>query len=225
VAAKKDRDNKPDPKTEDVTETGQAEVSAAEADRVEDITDNEDLTSEAETITQDDAPLEAKAAAESQTAANAAILSQLHGQLDSGQSYESLLADLKAGGVTIPDALSAPAENGVASISTLQAEFTPAARTALADARDADKRTGLIAFLQRQTNARSVSPKDGDDPDAVLSRAEAALGAGDLASALEELRALPQSAQAALADWEKAAQTRLSAMQAADALAQSVNSN
>ncbi len=181
--------------------------------------------SEVEKMVADAQALEAKASAEAQAATNAAILSRLRSQLDAGQSYSELVNELKAGGLEVPDALSGPAENGVEALSSLRTSFAPAARSALADARDADKGTGVIAFLQRQTGARSVTPQDGDDPDAILSRAQAALSDGDLSKALSELKSLPEAAQTAMAEWEQAAQTRVSAIDAADTLASSLNSN
>jgi hypothetical protein len=180
---------------------------------------------EVEKMVSDAQTLEAKASAEALAATNAAILSRLHGQLDAGHPYADLVAELKAGGVDVPEALSGPADKGVASGSTLRASFSPAARSALAEARDADKATGLVAFLQRQTGARSVTPQDGDGPDAILSRAESALSSGDVSTALTELKSLPEAAQAAMADWEQAAQARVSAVDAANALQPSVNSN
>jgi len=107
----------------------------------------------------------------------------------------------------------------------LRDTFPPAARAALADLRQETRGTGLLAFLERQTGARSVTPRAGDDPDAVLSRAEAAVTSGDLATALDLVAALPEAAQAALADWVAQASSRHQAIAAADALAQSLNSN
>ena len=180
---------------------------------------------EVEKMVSDAQALEAQASERAQAATNAAVLSKLHSQLDAGQPYTDLISELTSGGLTVPADLSAPADKGVATVSALQAEFAPAARTALADARDADKGTGLVAFLQRQTGARSVTPQDGDDPDAILSRAQAALSGGDVAGALSELKSLPEAARTAMADWEQAAQTRVLAVNAADALASGANSN
>ncbi|KIC41035.1 hypothetical protein RA28_21580 [Ruegeria sp. ANG-S4] len=180
---------------------------------------------EVEKMVSDAQALEAKAAAEARAATNTAILSRLQGKLDAGQPYEDLVSQLQAGGLTVPEALTASADKGVATIAALSSSFSPAARTALADARDANKGTGLVAFLQRQTGARSVTPQDGDDPDAVLSRAQAALSDGDVSGALTELKSLPEAAQTAMADWETAAQARLAAVDAVNALAASVNSN
>ncbi|WP_408635231.1 COG4223 family protein, partial [Paracoccus binzhouensis] len=56
-------------------------------------------------------------------------------------------------------------------------------------------------FLRVQTGARSVEPRQGDDPDAILSRADAAVKAGDIKGALAEIGSLPQPGQDAMADW------------------------
>lgn len=169
--------------------------------------------------------LDAQAQARAQAAENLAVLSKIQGQLDAGAPYADLVTQLQTGGVQVPEALSAPAGEGVPTLTDLRESFAPAARTALADAREADKGTGLVAFLQRQTGARSVSPKDGNDPDAILSRAEGALGKGDISTALTELGALPEAAQPAMAEWIAAAKSRQSAVEAANALVTSVNSN
>jgi hypothetical protein len=66
---------------------------------------------------------------------------------------------------------------------------------------------------------RSLTPRAGDSPDAILSRAEAAVGAGDLAGAIAELNTLPPAAQAAMADWIKAATARHAVVEAAATMA------
>lgn len=73
----------------------------------------------------------------------------------------------------------------------------------------------LTAFLQAQTGARSLAPREGDGPDAVLSRAGAALDAGNLQAALTEMDALPEPGQVAMADWRRLADIRLAASAAA----------
>ena len=203
-----------------------AEASAAFEAELKNLRDSLALQrGEVEKMVADAQALEAKASAELRTATNTAILPRLHGLLDAGRPYTELVAELNAGGVDVPDALAVSADKGVETLSELRASFAPAARTALADARDAEKGTGVIAFLRRQTGARSVTPQEGDDPDAILSRAQAALVDGDLSNVLRELNSLPEAAQPALADWEQAAQTRLSAVEGANALASSMNSN
>ena len=70
------------------------------------------------------------------------------------------------------------------------------------------------AFLQGQIGGRSLSPRDGDDPDAILSRAQGAVDQGDLSLALAELSALPAPAQAVFSDWVAQVEARLSVTEA-----------
>ena len=83
----------------------------------------------------------------------------------------------------------------------------------------------MATWLQRQLGARSVTPRDGGDADAILSRAEAALTQGQLDRALQEIDALPDAAKAPLADWQAAVAARLAATQAVDAIAAELTSN
>ncbi|MCB2133097.1 MAG: hypothetical protein KDE02_09510, partial [Rhodobacteraceae bacterium] len=69
---------------------------------------------------------------------------------------------------------------------------------------------------------RSLTPRAGDDPDAILSRADAALKAGDLAAAIDEIAALPEGGKAVMAEWVGLAQRRMAALAAVSALAQTV---
>ena len=64
------------------------------------------------------------------------------------------------------------------------------------------------AFLRTQMQARSLTPQEGSTPDAVLSRAEAALGGGDVAATLAELDALPAEGRAAMQGWIDEARIR-----------------
>ena len=110
------------------------------------------------------------------------------------------------------------ADKGIPTLAQLQSDFPDAARMALSEARsvptEASTTERLAAFLRRQTNARSLAPKEGDDPDAVLSRAEAAISDGDLRGAIAEMSALPEDAQAAMSMWIAAAEIRASALDA-----------
>ena len=76
--------------------------------------------------------------------------------------------------------------------------------------------------MNRHLGARSVTPQEGEGPDAVLSRAEAAVAAGKLQEALNDLSALPETARNALSRWEAAANARVAAVTAAADLAQSL---
>ena len=170
--------------------------------------------------------LKNQAADKARLAAAGASAARLRAALDGGAEYAAILDELKAAGVDVPAALAAHAGDGVATLSALQAAFPPAAREALGAAREASKGSGGIgAFLQRQLGARSVEPRDGQDADAVLSRAQAALTRGDLQAALSEIESLPDPARAAMAGWVAQASDRQAAIGAADTLAQSLNTN
>lgn len=160
-----------------------------------------------------------------QLAASRAALAEITTALESGASFSGAVAVLSSNGVDVPGALSANAESGVPTQSGLAEAFPDAARAALREARSADtdgaEGVGRITtFFANQLGARSVAPKEGDDADAVLSRAEAAVRSGDLNAALSELSALPEVAQGALSDWQDGARTRLEAKTAADDLVQ-----
>ena len=111
-------------------------------------------------------------------------------------------------------------------MAALRAGFAPAARDALtaslAETAGGSFWNRTTAFLRSQTGARSLTPRAGSDPDAILSRAEAALGAGDLGAALTEVAALPPAGQARMAEWQGLAERRLAAAQAIAAMAAQV---
>ena len=97
---------------------------------------------------------------------------------------------------------------------------------ALAAARSEDpEKGGLAGYLQRQLGARSVTPREGDDADAVLSRVESAVQNGDIPKAMELIATLPEVAQAEMADWLILAQTRVDVLAALDGLLPSNGSN
>ena len=72
---------------------------------------------------------------------------------------------------------------------------------------------------------RSLAPREGDDPDAILSRAQAAVTAGEIEGALAEIVMLPPDGQSAMTDWVTAARARLDALAAASGLAETLNIN
>lgn len=176
----------------------------------------------------DAATLQAQAAESAQAAAGRAALAKVTAALDSGQPFDAALTELTdATGVAIPAPLSAAAAEGVPTLAALQEAFPPAARAALDASVRAAVESGEVsrfsAFLQTQLGTRSLAPKEGDDADAVLSRAEAALHQGDLGTALTELDALPEAGQPAMADWRAMAAERKAALDAGTALADELN--
>lgn len=164
------------------------------------------------------------AARQAQRAAARAALAEVLTALEAGDGFAQPLTALETNGVAIPEALAAVAEGGAPTMAALTESFPDAARAALAASRSALQTDGgLGSFLKSALGARSVTPRDGDDPDAVLSRAEAALHTGQLHTALTEIATLPDAGQAALADWTAQAQTRNAALSAARDLAGQLN--
>jgi hypothetical protein len=164
--------------------------------------------------------IEQSAQAQAAATLTRAALGQIAAALDSGAPYPSAIAALA--GADIAVVLTDNATAGLPSLQALQASFPDSARAALEAALRANmgeswsERVGN--FLRTQVGVRSLTPRDGPDPDAILSRAEAALTAGDVAQALAEIATLPTPAQDALSAWRVRAQLRLDAQAALAAL-------
>ncbi len=165
------------------------------------------------------AQIKADAEATAKAAEARAALGRVQAALDSGSAYASALPALG----DVPAVLKDNAETGVPTLAALQDAFPAAARAALEAALRANMGESwsdrVANFLRTQTGARSLTPHEGSDPDAILSRAEAALASGDIAAALSETAALPAEAQPALADWQAQAETRQAAVAAVAGLA------
>lgn len=176
----------------------------------------EALVAEAETI-------RANAAAKAETVLLQAALTKVEAAIQNGNPFAEPLGLLKNAGVAVPETLSSTAETGVPTKAALATSFDEPARAAL----EAGLRGNMGStwtdrvgsFLRSQTGARSLTPQDGTDPDAVLSRAGAAVAAGDLQAALNEIAALPQPAQDALSAWVTQAKLHLDAQTATATLA------
>ena len=80
-------------------------------------------------------------------------------------------------------------------------------------------------FLRQQFDVRSTQPRKGSDPDAILSRAEAAVEEDRLSDALAEIATLPEVARAEMTGWTGKAQARADALAAISDLSQSLNTN
>ena len=147
-----------------------------------------------------------------------AALTKVEAAMQNGQPFAEPLKLLADAGVTIPPALRNTAENGLPTIAALTESFNAPARAALEDSLRANMgeswsdRVGT--FLRTQTGARSLTPQAGNDPDAILSRADAAVAAGDLQTAVDEIATLPEPAQTALAAWVEQVKLRLDAQAA-----------
>ena len=198
------------------------EMEALRASVAEQRSEVESLLDNAQSA--EEATAAAAVSARAQTA-----MTQINTAISAGRPYEAALAELQAAGVEdIPQPLTDTATGGVVTLANLQARYPDAARQALATARAAvpdDGEGSFGSFLKRQLGARSVAPRDGADPDAVLSRAEAAVRDGRLTDALAEIDTLPAPAQDAMAEWLVDARARQATETAADELSQRLTAN
>jgi hypothetical protein len=162
-------------------------------------------------------------ATEAEIAAAAAKRGQaLDGLAEIVAAGRPFVAELEAlGDPALIEALGPMAEAGVPTLARLQADFPAAARDALMIAREVSTEDGwgdrLMDFLAAQTGARSLTPREGDDPDAVLSRAEFALSEGRVADAVAEFAPMDPAVMAPLDSWIADAKAHLAAAAALQA--------
>ncbi|MBO9395274.1 hypothetical protein J7400_01185 [Shimia sp. R9_2] len=176
------------------------------------------------------AELKDRADLSAKTALARSSVTRIVAALESGAPYRAAVVDLRsATGQEVAPVLEQFADDGIIPLSALIESYPDAARAALAKARadkvDDAQGSTLGNFFKTQFGARSVEAREGSDTDAILSRAEAALKAGDLAAALGEIDTLAEGPKSVMAEWVAQAQTRADATQAAEDLAQTLNSN
>lgn len=153
----------------------------------------------------------------------------LHLAVAAGDPFAAELANLiEQTSVEVPTSLQTAANIGVAPITRLQQEFPAAARRALkASIKAAATGQGLggklVAFFKAQVGARSLDIKQGTDPDAILSQAEAALKSGKLAASIRLVRTLPTEGITEMSDWLAGADKRLAADDALSKLDAALN--
>ena len=155
------------------------------------------------------------------------ILAQIRAAIDAGGPFDTAIKEFdEQVGQALPNQLRSLAEEGVQTYQELRDSFAEAARSALNAARDelneSEGFTGIGNYLRKQFQARSVTPKTGDDADSVLSRAEQALRENDLNGALNELDALPDAARDQIQPWIDQARERQDALEQLDILSQEI---
>lgn len=168
--------------------------------------------------------LEQQALAAAETASKRAALNRIAAAVETGAPFADALTALQ--GMDLPAALTDAASSGVATTAELAGDFPAAARAALAVARAeglSDDASGIGGFLRSQFDVRSTTPREGLGPDAVLSRAEAAVKEGRTADALAELDALPEVVRAEITDWTARAQRRADVQDALVVLSENFN--
>ncbi len=140
-------------------------------------------------------------------AARLSAMTLLQAALDTGAPYASASAQ-----IALPEVLAAHAETGIPSLTLLRDTFPDAARAgldaALTSNMGATWGERITNFLRSQTGARALTPREGNDPDAILSRIDAALKAADMQTVVAEMAALPDAAQNAMQAWAQQAKLR-----------------
>jgi len=155
------------------------------------------------------------------------ILAQIRAAIDAGGPFDTAIKEFdEQVGHALPNQLRSLAQEGVQTYQELRDSFAEAARSALNAARDELNESGgfmgIGNYLRQQFQARSVTPKMGDDADAVLSRVEQELRENDLTGALNELDALPDAARDQMQPWIDQARERQDALEQLDILSQEI---
>lgn len=137
--------------------------------------------------------------------------------VDAGEPFDQVLAEMNT---DVPEVLQQAAAEGIPSVTSLQEGYSEAARDALVvssrAAYDAGEQSWFQTALQTQIGLRSTKPKEGDDADAILSRAEQDVRDGLFAKAITTLEALPEEGKAEMQGWVASAQKRVDVMTALD---------
>jgi hypothetical protein len=130
-----------------------------------------------------------------------------------------LILDLKA-----PEILRNLSETGIPTMKDLSESFPKFARMALSADRNEQETEDFkfLTFLKSQFQARSTIPRQGSDPDAVLSRSEAFLKTNDLEKSLFELTQLDGIALKVMEPWRISAENRINSLLAVEQLVQSI---
>jgi hypothetical protein len=162
---------------------------------------------------------EAKTTAEAtqQAAEKVTDMSRLQEAVNSGVPFGSLIDDLS---IDVPEVVKVASAQGVTTLPQLAADFEDAADVAIVETAksDTENQSWSTRFLRTQLGLRSLSPKEGSSPDAILSRAQQAVRDNDLSVALTEISTLPDVGQAVMATWVAKAQTRLDVTNALSAM-------
>jgi len=172
--------------------------------------------------------VQAEAEVVEQTAELKAAIQSVEDKLAAGDGFTEELSNVAAlAGVEAPEELMSHADAGIMPAAALANSYGDAASAAIRDSVKADAEDGTVsgftAFLKSQVVSRSLTPQEGDSTDAVLSRMEEALKAGDLTAVLNEASSLPEPAAAAMSDWLTKARSRAEALGGLEALKASID--
>jgi hypothetical protein len=128
-----------------------------------------------------------------------------------------LFLDMKS-----PVILKNVSETGIPTMKYLSKSFPKFARLALTADRNEQETANfkILTFLKSQFQARSTTPRQGPETDAVLSRSEAFLKSNELEKSLFELTQLDDTALKVMKPWRTAAEKRIEALLAVEQLVQ-----
>ena len=163
-----------------------------------------------------------------QRAASVLALRELEAGIMSGAPFEAALSRFENAAPNMPSvaALRAYAVSGVATNAALKADFSVAARAALAASRK-ENATGFLSTLKAQAvslfSVRPAEPKPGNSIGAIMSRAEYAVESNDFGTALRELEAMPPAGREAMADWMQNAAAHIAVASMIETLNQSLH--
>ena len=133
--------------------------------------------------------------------------------VEAGIPYAAIIGESEINSLELPAIILELSEDGVATLLELQIEFEDLITEAL-KAVETGAESGSIQDMARRivsslVQVRSLTPREGDDAIAVLSRLEERLKKGDLESVLELYAQLPHPVQVTLERWKLRVQNRL----------------
>ena len=144
----------------------------------------------------------------------------LEQRLRAGEPFAAEWAALTRLGADAPSlaALKPYAEAGAPTAAALAASFAkvaPAMLAAVTPESTGGPMDKLLDHMRKLVRVHAVGEVPGEEPDALVSQIEAALGRGQVAAAMGAYARLPEAARKASADWAKTAEGRAGADAAA----------
>jgi len=144
----------------------------------------------------------------------------LEQRLRAGEPFAAEWAALSRLGADAPSlaALKPFAESGAPTSAALAASFAkvaPAMLAAVTPESTGGAMDKLLDHMRKLVRVHAVGEVPGEEPDALVSQIEAALGRGQVATAMSAYARLPEAARKPSAEWAKAAEARAGADSAA----------
>lgn len=145
--------------------------------------------------------------------------------IESGAPYLGMLSSSEIPLTEFPEVVLMHADTGVDTLEYLRSDFAGYAREVLSSPQANPDSQGLFSSLSRLFKIRPLSPQEGEQPAAILSRSEDYLARGNLGAAASELASLSDQGQEIMADWLGAVEARLSVLGALDSMLKSTSVN